>query len=412
MKRTKCYLGRVLIVVFAFMITPMTSAMAQKLTIWAWANDEVIRQYDAIIEWYQEENPGVEVEVAHISGDQRQFIEQLYLAIAAGVAPDLTWLDGGPVKQLAAQGLLEDVTRVLEGINFTPGEQQEVSFNGRLYASPYHATSRGLMKRVDMLEEAGLDPDEDPLFEDLINWNQALSEISGDGDYRQIGFAPWIGNWDMRGWIWTFGGELVEETATGFRPTATMDSNLRAFEWLDDWAQRYGRTRNPVRSGPNFVNGTVASTIGSTTNAANYLRDEINFTVSPVPHPPEGRQITWGGGYAIGIPTAAQNKAEAQKLLRFFASPEVQARRWREFESLLPANWDAVLDVARELDPVYMPLLDLIGLAVPRAPMDGEWYRELRAVQDAVIAGTITPREALERVQIVMSARFDEVFGQ
>ena len=112
------------------------------------------------------------------------------------------------------------------------------------------------------------------------------------------------------------------------------------------------------------------------------------------------------------MPSGAVNKTEALKLLVFFASPRVQARRWTEFQSLLPANWDAIRMVASRLDRTYEPLLDQLPYAVPRAPMDGEWYRALRQSEDLMVAGTLTPQEALERAQLVMSARFEEVFGK
>ena len=362
--------------------------------------------------WYQEENSGVEFDVAHISGDQRVFLERLYVAMAASAAPDFTWLDGGHVKQLAAQALLEDVTEVLRGMNFTPGEEQEVTYRGRLYAAPYHATSRGLVKRVDVFGEAGVDPHADPVFDDLVTWNQKLSKFAPDGTYTRIGFAPWFGNWDARGWIWTFGGDLVIESEGRFIPVATMKNNLEAFEWIDEWARRYNRTKAPVPGGASFDTGTLAMTIASTSNAANYIRSEIEFTTSPVPHPRQGLRITWGGGYVVGVPSGAVNKTEALKLLVFFASPRVQARRWTEFQSLLPANWDAIRMVASRLDRTYEPLLDQLPYAVPRAPMDGEWYRALRQSEDLMVAGTLTPQEALERAQLVMSARFEEVFGK
>lgn len=403
---------QVLVAVLGMAILTAPLEAAPRLTVWAWANDEVIRQWSALFSWYQEENPGVDFEIAHISGDQRVFLERLYVAIAAGAAPDVSWLDGGHVKQLAAQGLLEDVTGVLRGLNFTPGEAQEVTFDGRLYAAPYHSTSRGLVKRIELLGEAGLDPDADPLFEDLVPWNQKLSEPSADGTYRRIGFAPWLGNWDARGWIWAFGGELVDESGRRFHPTATLPSNVKAFEWIDEWARRYGRTRSPVPGGASFDRGTLAMTIASTTNASNYTRDKISFATSPVPHPPQGRKITWGGGYVVGVPSGAVNKTEAFKVLAFLASAKVQARRWLEFEALLPANWDGIRMVASRLDRAYEPLLALLPYAVPRAPMDGEWYRALRESEDMMIAGRMAPQEALERVQIIMTARFDEVFGK
>ena len=128
---------------------------ATKLTLWAWANQEVMEQFASIAEWYQAENPDVEIEIAHIAGSQLQYTERFYLVSAGGAAPDVAWIEGSTVKQLAAQGLLQDVTEALEDIRFTPGETYEMIFAGRMYAAPYHCTSRGLLKRIDLLEQAG-----------------------------------------------------------------------------------------------------------------------------------------------------------------------------------------------------------------------------------------------------------------
>jgi multiple sugar transport system substrate-binding protein len=211
---------------------------ATKLTLWAWANQEVMEQFASIAEWYQAENPDVEIEIAHIAGSQLQYTERFYLVSAGGAAPDVAWIEGSTVKQLAAQGLLQDVTEALEDIRFTPGETYEMIFAGRMYAAPYHCTSRGLLKRIDLLEQAGLDPHfEDLSLDDLWSWNKKISVISPDGRYTRAGFIPWAGNWYARGWIWAFGGELVDESGPILRPTADLPNNIMAYEWLDEWAQ-------------------------------------------------------------------------------------------------------------------------------------------------------------------------------
>ena len=45
------------------------------------------------------------IELQEISGGQDVFTEKITLAIASGALPDLTWLEGSTVIELAAQGL-------------------------------------------------------------------------------------------------------------------------------------------------------------------------------------------------------------------------------------------------------------------------------------------------------------------
>src|SRR5690606_38813502 len=126
-------------------------------------------------------------------------------------------------------------------------------------------------------------------------------------------------NWGPAAWIWTFGGQLVDETS--IRPTATLPNNIRAFEWLRMWADSYGN-RSPVPN--NLATGTVAMMTGSTSNVGAYLNDgQFEFTTGRVPNPPGGQNGTWGGGWAVAVPYNSPQMVEALKLLRFFGEADV-----------------------------------------------------------------------------------------
>src|SRR5690606_10533911 len=166
----------------ALLLAPV--AAAQDLTVWAQSS---IRreQFAAIMEWYKEEqNPGIAIEPQEIPGRPAELTEKTSLAIASGAPPDLTWLEGSTVIELAAQGLLEDITRVIEDIRFTPADTVEMTYQGRMYGVPYHTTSRGLFKRVDLFLAAGLDPHLYPQsLVELWAWNQAHKVTTHDIGY-------------------------------------------------------------------------------------------------------------------------------------------------------------------------------------------------------------------------------------
>jgi ABC-type glycerol-3-phosphate transport system substrate-binding protein len=101
------------------------------------------------------------------------------------------------------------------------------------------------------------------------------------------------------------------------------------------------------------------------------------------------------------------------KLVRFFGEAKVQTERFGFAPDVLPANWQALLAVGRQLPKEWGPLLDQFPEARPRTPLWIEYYvNQLNPAMNAVVAGTKTPQQALNDVQLVMETRFRDVFGQ
>lgn len=204
---------------------------AQRLTVWVGDGQPRLNEYQFVCDLFEKENPGITVDVQGQAGGQGQIMEKLALAIAAGAPPDASWLEGSAVLEFAAQGLLLEVTRAVDGIRFAPADTQEMTLGGRMWAVPYHTAARGLFKRIDLLEQAGLNPYVDPeTMEELYAWNKKLTKRNPDGTYAQAGLVPWVGNWGAPAWIWTFGGKLIDKQGTKVTPTATFSKNVDAFE--------------------------------------------------------------------------------------------------------------------------------------------------------------------------------------
>ncbi len=397
---------------FAMLLVLLISAsvLAAEVTLNIWAQTEYRQQeFEAMLPGFLGKNPGINVEVHLIPGDQQEFMEKLALAVASGSPPDLSWASGARVKEWVTRDVFLDVTRYVEQVRFTPAEIEELTFRGALWGAPYHTTARGLFKRVDFFENVGMDPTKDPAdLDELQVWTQRLTTVSSDNSYERVGFLPWGSNWGPAAWIWAFGGQLVDETS--FRPTADARENVKAFEWIQDWSTRYGPS--PVRSGwRGFVDGSLAMMADSASIVGNLLQEGVQFTVGRVPHPPEGRNGTWAGGDALVIPANAPNKDEAIRLLQYFSSAEAQLTRYRSVPVVLPANWDALRQVAASLAPQYQALLDQMPEANSRTPLWGEYYAELRAAESNVIRGAKTPEQALVDVQSKLDSRFQEIFG-
>lgn len=396
------------------LLVGVATAGAQTLTVWVGDGPTRLAEYEVVARLFEEQNPGVTVELVSQAGSQGQIMEKIILGIVSGAPPDLMWLEGSGVVEFAAQGLLMDVTDVLEGLTFAPSDTQEMTYDGRMWAVPYHTASRGLFKRVDYFEEAGMDPYVDPVdLDELYAWNQRLMVTTGEGTITRGGIVPWQGNWGAPAWIWAFGGELLEIDGTSYRATANTPQARAAFDWISNFANAYNNIEVPVTSGATgFEAGTLAMGTEST-SVVNRFRDAgIEFTVGRVPHPEGGRNGTWGGGTAVGVPVNAPNPEWSLKLARFFGETETQVRRFEESPSVLPANFEALIQVGVQLPEEFASLLDQLPEARPRTPLWIEYYvNQLNPAMKQVARGLITPEEALANVQRVMEARFVDVFG-
>lgn len=401
------------VLLLSIMLMAATVVSAQKLTVWVGDGETRLREYEVVASLFEEQHPGVTVEVISQAGNQTQVMQKILLAIISGAPPDAMWLEGSGVIEFAAQGLLMDLTEALEGLNFAPSDTQEMMYDSRMWGVPYHTASRGLFKRVDFFDQVGMDASVDPRdLDEFYAWNQKLAVTDSDGNFTRAGYMPWVGNWGSPAWIWTFGGDLLEVEGTVYRPTANRRENIAAFEWIRNWAQMYnGQT--PVTGGTvGFEAGSTAMSAEST-SVVNRFRDaNVPFVVGRVPHPEGGRNGTWGGGTAVGVPSNAPNPEWSLKLARFFGETETQLKRFEQTPNVLPANWEALLEVGVQLPAEFGPLLEQLPEARPRTPLWIDYYvNSLNPQMNQVVAGNITAAEALDNVQRVMEVRFAEVFG-
>ncbi|MGI6083774.1 MAG: extracellular solute-binding protein [Limnochordia bacterium] len=411
--RSAAFVTALTVVCMVFAVGMGAMAASERLVVWVGDGQPRLDEYQFVGQLFEKENPGITVDAQGQAGGQGQVMEKLALAIAAGAPPDASWLEGSAVLEFAAQGLLMDVTRAVADIRFAPADEQEMTLDGRMWAVPYHTAARGLFKRIDLFEQAGLDPFVDPeTMDTLWAWNQKLTKRNPDGTYSQAGLVPWVGNWGAPAWIWTFGGKLIDIDGTKVTPTATYHKNVEAFEWLAEWGQFFG-TRTPVSAGwGGLRDGKVAMSPESTSVVGRLIDANVPFITGRVPNPPGGGNGTWGGGTAIGVPFNVRNPELSLKLVRFFGEARVQIERFSYAPNVLPANWEALLAVGRRLPREWQGVLDQFPEARARTPLWIEYYvNQLNPGMNAVVDGKKTPQQALNDVQIVMEARFRDVFG-
>lgn len=403
----------------AFLVTvPTLGAQRTKIEYW-WDNADAVptSAMRSIVSDFNAYHPSVEVEMmehSYLTWDKGP--NKLKVAIAAGAPPDVVWVDASfmladAVKDHLYIPLDELMERsFLNAIPYLPAAENYATFNGRHYGLVFRTDSRGLYMNRDLFEESGLDSTRGPVDIAALDALAArLARQDADGSYKQIGFAPNGNNFGNElGWLWVFGGEVFDR-ALGSLVLSQHPQNLRAVEWITSYAARYGP--NAKTSNTNFMAGKVAMQIQSTSWLDRYPTQapNLNFWVSHIPNPPEGRRTTLSTGTALTVPQGAARPREAGEFLKYLSKPEVQLK-WYRLTGELPARGDAIQTLlrGREItDPRERSMVEHMPVAFgypPLMPLD--FFVAISTNFDRMREQKITPQQALEDIERSMGHAF------
>ena len=356
--------------------------------------------------------------------------QKLFLAIAGGVGPDVTFVDGQQLAEWAARGALVDLTDSakaagVRGEDFWTPRWQESLFQGRVYALPLAADPNfALVWNKRLFREAGLDPDKPPTtIAELDADNDKLYKRDGSGRLIQVGLVPWEwgGDNSFFNWAYAFGGEVyVRPTHPGDpgRVTADDPHNVEAMRWMQRTANRYGGVRAIAEFTANFV-GTDNSPfylgrVGMTLMHVEQLRlmkklaPTIEYGVGFIPQPPGvPRPSCWVGGWSLAVPRGRPVSNDAMTFMHWLCDTDAGSRCVAENNHLMPAfrrsSWFDTIQKGSDLD-VYYQLLRTARHVRTLMPAQGYLMELLRRATDDMLYGEEDPavvlREASEKAQI------------
>jgi sorbitol/mannitol transport system substrate-binding protein len=229
------------------------------------------------------------------------------------------WLQ--PMEGLSSDYDIEDVFKAI---------RDGLSYNGQLFALPFYGESSFLMYRKDLFEQKGLKMPDQPTFDDVAKFADALNDKAG-GMY---GIA-------LRGQPgWGENMAIVDTMANSFGATwFDMDwkPTLDTPEWKNalttylNLAQKYGPpgvTANGFNENLTlFSNGKAAMWIDATV-AGGILENpkqsqvvgKVGYAPAPVAVTPNGSHWLWS--WAFAIPKKAKNPDGGKKFVQWATSKE------------------------------------------------------------------------------------------
>ena len=218
-------------------------------------------------------------------------------------------------------------------------DRQAAARNPGLYGLPTGLDIRVLYSNSNALRQAGLvdekgNPRPPQTWSELQADSKLLLRHNTDGTINRLGFAPNFGN----SWLYLYtlqaGGRML--SADGTRVTMDSPEVVRALRYMTDVYDEAGgfKVVDGFRTGfqmggaeDPFIKGQVALKVDGDWDLKTIAQNapDLDFIITPAPMPDDRvakgiKPVTWAGGFSLIIPSTAQEKDGAFKLLQFLSS--------------------------------------------------------------------------------------------
>lgn len=365
--------------------------------------------FGQLVEAFEAANPDVEVDYAPVAR-QDDLLARLTTAFAAGEPPDVFLVNTRSYGRFAAEGALAPVgpylerSDVLSREDFYPKVFEAFTVDGELQCQPQNLSSLQVYYNADLFRERGVPlPREGWTWDDFLGAARALT---GDGTYGVGTEASLI---RVAPFVWSAGGEVVDDPADPTRLTLTEGAGRRGLDFFLDLRLRYEvappeREERSEDAESRFLRGGLGMYLDSR-KATPSLRtiDGFEWDVAPLPVPPGGAPVTvlHSDAYCLakdGDPDAGW------RLVEFAMSAqgqEILAASGRT----VPSRKDVASSPAF-LDPEQPPANAQVWLdsaerirALPTVPAWAQVEKEGDELLDAVWFGRVEREEGLRRLE-------------
>ncbi len=369
-----------------------------KLDFWSWRVED-IDEYNQIIQRFEAENPGIDVEFQAFEASTYNTV--LTSALTAGEGPDIIHVRAyGNFETIAEPGFLlplNDKVPALEAFPKLAVQGQTLRSDGQVYAVPFASQTLLVYYNQSIFDELGLTPPE--------TWNEFLAAAQA---IKDAGLIP-IANGTATAWMDEvlvgalapsfYGADFYNEVITGetdftdqrFVGALKKLLELRPYLAPDFEGVDYATAQNL------FLNELAGIFIGGSWEIANF-RDQnpdLNFDIMAPPAAEAGspRLVSWflDGGYAVNADT--ENQDVAVKFANFLASQEFGQQLTDTLANISPVPG------VEPNDPLLKKVADFNKNATPYIMLVGFRYEEptgsvlLQERLPGMFAGNISPEQ-------------------
>ena len=383
--------------------TPVTIKIAYP----AWDTSAQQAAVTGIFADYEKQNPGVKIEL--ISLPFPALRQRLVVSARAGDPPDVAYMDGRWVPEMAAPGLLADITPnigKLDRADWFVEPWRGATWGGRTYAIPDRIDPWMVYYNTELFQKAGI-----ATFPKTMDELAAAAvKITGGGVY----------GWGLIGakdaslisryinFLYAFHGDLL--TPDGKKSAFGQPESVAALRFYTDLLVKYKAAQpSAMANGLNDVNqlfmtGRAGMIIDGPWRQGSLLEQAPNLKWAVAQLPPVAgkapRYLTSSWYYALF--KGGRNQAETFKFVEFLLKPENMAKS----VVTLPARKSASRD-PRFATPAYKPWVEAIPNAVPFTVTDK--FTEIADVVGDAVQQVLGGRADADKAAAEASRKIDSI---
>ncbi|MFG6102069.1 ABC transporter substrate-binding protein [Leptolyngbyaceae cyanobacterium CCMR0082] len=359
------------------------------------------------IEKFEAENPNIDIALQAPLANYEELAQRTLVGITQRQAPTISFQGINQVRQFVDAGHVSDLSEfVAADSRWTDGGLYENmmalgEFDGKQYAIPFAVSTPIMYYNVELLEQAGLDPENPPqTWPEVIEAAKKVQALGGDVTGMWYDYLI-TGNWAYQALVYSKGSSMMDDSESnitfGGETGVEAAQLLRSFVdegVMQDWSREQG-----IES---FVSGKVGFYFSSTSSLAN-LQEKSNFNLKTALFPTdEGgeRRLPTGGNAAVII-TDDPAEAKAAYEYAMFAAGPIGNNIMVNGTGYMPMHKEAVDEAFYEANPNYQASIDQIPYIFRWYSFPGE--NNLKIIDtikeslQAVVSGKETPEAAITK---------------
>lgn len=359
---------RVLLAVLVVSLTILSFGKT-KIEVWQFMMDDTLsKQVEAN---FEAANPDIDLEIVQLSWATG--FDRIVTSVAAGAAPDVIELGNTWLATFASQGVLMPVDDLVAKVEDDYVAWNFVEYNGQKWGFPWLLAPRCMYYNLELLDKAGLDPDNPPTtWMELLNASAKIHALGSDiyGIGLSVGelYSPYQ-EWFLPA-VWGNMGNFVSpdlKTATlnsdAVIETAYYYRTLKDYALLgteSELAEAFGKGKlGFFFAGPAYINNTQRD----------YPETIFDVALIPKPREKHGYHASFAGGEVLGISSQCENVQEAWEVIEFLLGEEAAMQITRTTGEVFPTKVGIENDPWFESHPLHTTFLEQNKYAVPFPPL-------------------------------------------
>ena len=313
-------------------IRPQAASAQDAITLSIWGNHPEWKDpMTTILEAFTAANPGIELELTTIPGDQ--YAAKLQTAITGGETPDIIGeQEGGLIVNVNKGGALPyaDLTGKIDISGLTDAARGQVEIGGKIYGVPLAAYTVCLAINNPVFAKANVTP---PTTWDELKAACEALKAAGVEAPLVLGAKDWVHPYFMYIGLTSsvLGFEGLEEVRKGTRKLTDADA-VTAAQLLLDLVPYYNagfEATDYTTAKAIFANGQGAMMVAGTADYTGYrgVNPDADLSFIAWPGPEAGKKATTTGFellYTVSANTSPEKQEAGAKFVNWLATPEAQ----------------------------------------------------------------------------------------